>query len=81
VLFVWHIVKRFKTPEKQISGISFPFGFAYDFIRFSKATYLGITLYFPLTIDYDKYKNFKFDGFVKSPISVLRCIPRHCDVG
>ncbi|MDY6822661.1 MAG: hypothetical protein SWH68_02525, partial [Thermodesulfobacteriota bacterium] len=21
-----------------------------------------------------------FDGFVKSPISVLRCIPRHCGV-
>jgi hypothetical protein len=22
----------------------------------------------------------KFDGFVKSPTSALRCIPRHCDV-
>jgi hypothetical protein len=28
----------------------------------------------------DKTPNFNFDGFAKSPTSVLRCILRHCDV-
>ncbi len=28
----------------------------------------------------DRTIKFKFDGFVKSPTSALRCIPRHCNV-
>jgi len=27
-----------------------------------------------------EHKGFKNDGFVKSPTSALRCIPRHCGV-
>ena len=42
----------------------------------------GLTDYSGVTASYHRMDNKQMskDGYIKSPTSALRCIPRHCDV-
>ena len=48
----------------------------YEIVIYKSNDFLSLAIYIVLW----HVKIIKVDGFVKSPTSALRCIPRHCDV-
>jgi len=50
----------------------------YEIVIYKSNDFLSLAIY--ITLWHVKLTRCKYDGFVKSPTSALRCIPRYCNV-